>query len=58
MFSSFALVAAAALLQQPSCDALKTISLSRATITAVEFVAAGGTATGRGGPSTALGASL
>src|SRR5918993_17895 len=49
MFSSFALVFAAALLQQPSCDALKTISLPQVTITAVEFVGAGGTVPGRGG---------
>jgi feruloyl esterase len=49
MFSSVAFVAAAALLQQPSCDALKTMSLPRATITAVQFMAAGAAAPGRGG---------
>ena len=56
MISALTLVAAAALLQQPSCDALKALSLPHATITAVEFVAAGGTAPGRGrgGPGVPL----
>ena len=38
----------AALLQQPGCDSLKTLSLPRATITAVEAVASGTQAPGRG----------
>ena len=42
-------VLAASLLQQPSCDALKTVSLPRVTITAAEFVAVGAAAPGRGG---------
>jgi feruloyl esterase len=41
-------VMAAALLQQPACEPLKTLSLPRATITAVEFVAPGAAAAGRG----------
>ena len=41
MISSLVVMAAAALLQQPACDALKTLSLPTVTITAVEFVAAG-----------------
>ena len=50
MVSSLVAMAAAALLQQqPACDALKTISLPRTAITAVEFVAAGVPAAGRGG---------
>jgi feruloyl esterase len=49
MVGSLVVMAAAALLQQPSCDSLKTLSLARATVTAVEFVAAGGQAPGRGG---------
>jgi feruloyl esterase len=48
MVSSLVVMAAAALLQQP-CDGLKTVSLPRATITAVELVAAGAQPTGRGG---------
>jgi feruloyl esterase len=48
MVGSF-LVMASALLQQPSCDALKSLSLPNATITSAEFVAAGSTAPGRGG---------
>ena len=48
MVSSLALMAAAALLQQPACDAVKTISLAHATITAAEFVAAGAPSPGRG----------
>jgi feruloyl esterase len=38
----------APLLQQPACDPLRTLSLQRATITAVEPVAAGAQAPGRG----------
>jgi feruloyl esterase len=53
MFSAFTLVAAAALLQPPSCDALKTLSLPRVTITAVEAIAAGAAAPGRGGRGAA-----
>jgi feruloyl esterase len=49
MVSSLVIMAAAALLQQPTCDTLKTISLPRVTITAAEFVAAGAPAPGRGG---------
>ena len=48
MVSSLVAMAAAALLQQPACDSLKTLSLPRATITAVESVAAGAQAPGRG----------
>ena len=48
MVSSLVVMAAAALLQQPVCDSLKTLSLPRATITAVESVAAGAQAPGRG----------
>ena len=48
MVSSLVVMAAAALLQQPACDSLKTVSLPRATITAVESVAAGAQAPGRG----------
>jgi feruloyl esterase len=49
MVGSLVVMAAAAMLQAAPCDALKTISLQRGTITAVEFVAAGAPATGRGG---------
>ncbi|HET9360992.1 MAG TPA: tannase/feruloyl esterase family alpha/beta hydrolase, partial [Vicinamibacterales bacterium] len=49
MVGSFLVMAAATLLQQPSCDALKTLSLPHATITSAEFVAAGSAAPGRGG---------
>ena len=48
MVSSLVVMAAAALLQQPACDSLKTLSLPRAAITAVESVAAGAQAPGRG----------
>src|SRR5688500_17258482 len=48
MVSSLLVMAAAALLQQPPCDALKTVSLPRATLTAVELVAAGSQSPGRG----------
>jgi feruloyl esterase len=41
-------MAAAALLQQPACDSLKPLSLPRATITAVDSIAAGTQAPGRG----------
>lgn len=53
MVSSLVVMAAAALLQQPGCDPLKTLSLPRAAITAVEFVAAGAQAPGRGGRGAA-----
>jgi feruloyl esterase len=44
-----------ALLQQPSCEALISLSLPNVTITAAQFVAAGALqATGRGGQGTAL----
>ena len=49
MVGSLFVMAAAALLQQPPCDALKTISLPRVAITATESVAAGGQSPGRGG---------
>ena len=49
MFTAFALAAAAAFFEQPQCDALKTISLPHLTISAVESVAAGAVAPGRGG---------
>src|SRR5687768_8949885 len=49
MVSSLVVMAAAALLQQPACEPLKTLSLPGATITAVEFVATGAQAAGRGG---------
>ncbi len=49
MVSSLVVMAAAALLQQPTCEPLKTLSLPAATITAAEFVAAGAQAPGRGG---------
>src|SRR5918994_1021452 len=48
MVSSLVVMAAAAMLQPPACDALKSIPLSRVTITAAEFVAAGAPAPGRG----------
>jgi feruloyl esterase len=48
MISSLVAMAAAALLQQPACEALKTISLPRMTITAAEFVGAGAQTPGRG----------
>ena len=57
MISSLAVMAAAAFLQPPSCDALKALTLSKATITSVEFVAAGtavATGRGRGGPAAPL----
>src|SRR5688572_16605670 len=53
MVSSLVVMAAAALLQQPPCDALKTVSLPRATLTAVEFVAAGSQAPGGRGAAAA-----
>ena len=49
MIGSLAVMAASALLQSPSCDALKTLSRPHVTITAVEFVAAGAARPGRGG---------
>jgi feruloyl esterase len=49
MVSSLVVMAAAALMQAPSCDAVKTLTLPHAAITAVEFVAAGASAGGRGG---------
>jgi feruloyl esterase len=56
MISSLLLMTAAALAQQPACDALKTLSLPRVTITAAEFVAAGAQSPGRGrgGPAAPL----
>jgi hypothetical protein len=51
MVGSFIVMAAAALLQQPGCDSLKTLSLPRATITAVESVASGTQAPGWGAGS-------
>jgi feruloyl esterase len=54
MISSFIVMAAAALMQQPpACAALKTLSLPTVTITAAEFVAAGSAAPGRGGRGAA-----
>ena len=49
MIGSFLVMAAAALFQQAPCDSLRTIALSRATITSIDFVAAGSAAPGRGG---------
>ena len=49
MIGSLAVMAASALLQSPSCDALKTLSRPHVTITAVEFVAAGAARPGGGG---------
>ena len=57
MISSLVVMAAAALLQQPTCDALKTISLPQTTITAAEIVTAGAAQpgrSGRGGPAAPL----
>src|SRR5262245_10218129 len=56
MVSSLVVMAAAAFLQQPSCDALKALTLPKATIQSVEFVAAGNAPTGRGrgGPAAPL----
>ena len=57
MISSLIVMAAAVMLQPPACDALRTVSLPRVTITAAEFVAAGAAAPGRGGrggPAAAL----
>ena len=48
MLGSFIVMDAAALLQQPGCDSLKTLSLPRATIAAVESVDSGTQAPGRG----------
>jgi feruloyl esterase len=53
MVSSLIVMAAAALMQPPTCAALKTLSLPTVTITAAEFVAAGAAAPGRGGRGTA-----
>lgn len=53
MIGTLALMAMA-LLQQPSCDALKSLSLPNVTITAANFVAAGAQSTGRGGQGTPL----
>jgi feruloyl esterase len=49
MVSSLIVIAAAALLQQPVCGGLKTLSLPHATVTLAEVVAAGTPAPGRGG---------
>ena len=49
MISSLVVMAAAAFLQQPACEALKTLSLPTVTITSAEFMAAGTAAPGRGG---------
>jgi feruloyl esterase len=49
MVSSLVVIAAAALLQQVPCESIKGATLPRATITAVEPVAAGAAAPGRGG---------
>jgi feruloyl esterase len=49
MISSILAMAAAALLQQPACDALKSMSLPHVTIVSAEFVAGGSPAPGRGG---------
>ena len=43
------MMAAGAMLQAAPCDALQAVSLQRGSITAVEFVAAGTAASGRGG---------
>ena len=53
MISSLVVMAAAVLLQSPSCDALKALSRPHLTITAVEFVAAGAVPPGRGGRGAA-----
>ena len=50
MVGSLVVMAAAALLQQPACGALKTLSLPNVAVTSSEFVAAGSAAPGgRGG---------
>jgi feruloyl esterase len=49
MIGTLTALAAAAWLQQPSCDALKALTLPQVTITAVEYVAAGSPSPGRGG---------
>jgi feruloyl esterase len=48
MISILTLMTMAVMVQQPSCETLKSLSLSNVTITAVQFVAAGGQATARG----------
>ena len=53
MVSSLVMMAAGAMLQAAPCDALKAFSMQRGAITAVEFVAAGVPATGRGGRGSA-----
>jgi len=58
MIGNLALMAFAALMQQPACDSVKSLSLPNATITSAEFVAAGvpqqGGRGGRGGPAASL----
>ena len=49
MGSVFVLMAAVAALQQPGCEAIETLSLRQARVTAAEFVAAGAASPGRGG---------
>jgi feruloyl esterase len=57
MIGSFVVMAAAVLLPQPACDAVKTMALPRVTITAAEFIDAGAPAPGargRGGAVASL----
>jgi feruloyl esterase len=49
MIGTLAVLAAAAWLQQPTCDVLKALTLPHVTITAVENVPAGSPSPGRGG---------
>src|SRR5262245_54412823 len=49
MIANLALMFLAAAMQQPSCEALKALSIPNATITAAEAVAAGAQPAGRGG---------
>jgi feruloyl esterase len=49
MIASLLGMAAAALLQQPACGALKSLALPTVTITAADFVVAGAAPSGRGG---------
>ena len=48
MISSFITMAAAALLQQPACGSLKSLTIPNVAITAADFVAEGSAAPGRG----------
>ena len=54
MISALMVMAAATFLQQPACEALRSLNLPKVAITAADFVAAGSPAPGRGRPSTGL----